>query len=990
MSDVPPATLTEAQREQFTRYPELNEQLLARHYLLVEADLRLVRARRRDVNRLGYAVQLTVLKHLGRGLRPNESPPTSVVWFLADQLRVDPLCYALYSERGPTRFEHFAELCTHFGHQPLTRALNRELVAWLSPRAVTLDQPFPLAAELLDELRRRRILQPPIKTVERMLVRARTWATQQTYRLLTLSLKPGDGERLDALLTPGDARPISDLAWLKQPIGTPKARSAVRMLEKLTVVRSFPLMDNIREFVPQSRLKALAREGRTLYGHHLADFEPMRRRATLMAALYDLAETLTDDVLDLHDRLMMGFARRSEQQGLEAYQQHGKSLVERLGTFQRVGEALVSARAQKTDPFLAIEAVLSWPAFVETVEDKKVAENAEQFDAMRQLLSSYPQVRLYAPRLLELFSFEGVRACSSLLGAVQALRTMYGQGKRTLETTPPIGFIPSTWAGYVFENGGIHRRYYELCVLDRLRQGLRSGDVWVKGSRKYRALDDYLLPKATWKERLQGVTLDVPLDFDAYWPDQEQTLKAQLERIEPLAAAGILPGGRFVKGKLRTRPLKNVIPAEVPALTRLLYARVPRIKITDLMLEVDGWVNFTDTFTNLRSGFAAERRDHLLTAILADGINLGLTRMAEASRDLKVTPQMLFYLSDWHLRTETYAAALSQVVNFQSRQPFAALWGDGTTSSSDGQRFPAGSHGRAHGQVNAKYGWEPGVTFYTHVSDQYAPFSTRVISATARDATYVLDGLLYHQSDLKLDEHYTDTAGYKEHLFALMHLLGFGFVPRIRNLNDTRLYVPDRSGTYPTLNSHIGGVINVKLLRAHWDDVLRLAASIRLGTVTASMIIGKLAAYPQQNGLALALRELGRVRHTLHTLRWLSDPDVSRRTLVGLNKGESRNALAEAVFSQRQGEVQDRSFEAQNQRASGLNLLVALITAWNTVYLTQAVDALRSEGHSLPDELLQHVSPLKWEHIGLTGDYSWRTQEVPVSGTFRPLRKPPG
>ena len=223
-----------------------------------------------------------------------------------------------------------------------------------------------------------------------------------------------------------------------------------------------------------------------------------------------------------------------------------------------------------------------------------------------------------------------------------------------------------------------------------------------------------------------------------------------------------------------------------------------------------------------------------------------------------------------------------------------------------------------------------------------------------------------------------------------MHLLGFGFVPRIRNLNDTRLYVPDRSGTYPTLNSHIGGVINVKLLRVHWDDVLRLAASIRVGTVTASMIMGKLAGYPQQNGLALALRELGRVRHTLHTLRWLSDPDVPRRTLVGLNKGESRNALAEAVFSQRQGEVQDRSFEAQNQRASGLNLLVALITAWNTVYLTQAVDALRAEGHSLPDELLQHVSPLKWEHIGLTGDYSWRTQEVPEAGTFRPLRKPSG
>lgn len=762
----------------------------------------------------------------------------------------------------------------------------------------------------------------------------------------------------------------------------------VRLLEKLALVRSFPLMDNLREFVPDSRVRSLAREGRTLYSHHLADFEPLRRRATLMATLYDLAETLTDDLLDLHDRLMLMYTRRSEQQGLEAYQEHGKSLVERLNTFQQVGKALVSARAQQTDAFEAIEAVLSWPDFVQTVEDPRAAQQAEQFDAMRQLLGSYSQVRLYAPRLLELLTFGGIKARSSLLGAVRTVHEMYAQGKRTLDPAAPIGFVPSTWAAYVFEDGSLHRRYYELCVLDSLRRALRSGDVWVKGSRKYRALDDDLLPKATWKTRLRDVTLNVPLDFGAYWPDQALDLQVQLEQVDALAAAGTLPGGRFVNGQLKTRPLRNVIPAEVPALTRLLYARIPRVKITDLMLELDGWINFTAAFTNLRSGSAAERRDHLLTAILADGINLGLTRMAEASRDLKVTPQMLFYLSDWHLRTETYAAALSQVVNFQSRQPFAAHWGDGTTSSSDGQRFPAGSHGRAFGQVNAKYGREPGVTFYTHISDQYAPFSTRVIAATARDATYVLDGLLYHQSDLKLNEHYTDTAGYKDHLFALMHLLGFGFVPRIRNLNDTRLYVPDQSGTYPTLQSHIGGVINVRLLQDHWDDLLRLTASIRAGTVTASMILGKLAAYPQQNSLARALREWGRVQHTRHTLRWLSDPAVPRRTLVGLNKGESKNALSEAVFSQRQGEVRDRSFEAQSQRASGLNLLVALITAWNTVYLSQAVEALRAEGHSLPDELLQHVSPLGWGHIGLTGDYSWRTQELPAPGQFRPLRKP--
>jgi TnpA family transposase len=95
--------------------------------------------------------------------------------------------------------------------------------------------------------------------------------------------------------------------------------------------------------------------------------------------------------------------------------------------------------------------------------------------------------------------------------------------------------------------------------------------------------------------------------------------------------------------------------------------------------------------------------------------------------------------------------------------------------------------------VNARYGNDPSVTFYTHVSDQYAPFHTKVINATVRDATHVLDGLLYHESDLRIEEHYTDTAGFTDHVFALCHLLGFRFAPRIRDLADKRLYVPGKA-----------------------------------------------------------------------------------------------------------------------------------------------------------------------------------------------------
>jgi TnpA family transposase len=241
-----------------------------------------------------------------------------------------------------------------------------------------------------------------------------------------------------------------------------------------------------------------------------------------------------------------------------------------------------------------------------------------------------------------------------------------------------------------------------------------------------------------------------------------------------------------------------------------------------------------------------------------------------------------------------------------------------------------------------------------------------------RDATYVLDGLLDHESDLRIEEHYTDTAGFTDHVFALCHLLGFRFAPRIRDLADKRLFVPGKPGDYPALSALIGGTINAKSIRTHWDEILRLAASIRQGTVTASLMLRKLGSYPRQNGLAVALRELGRIERSLFTLDWLQDVELRRRVQAGLNKGEARNALARAVFFNRLGEVRDRSFENQRYRASGLNLVTAAIVLWNTVYLERAIRAIRDRGHAVDQALLQHLSPLGWEHINLTGDYVWR------------------
>lgn len=314
------------------------------------------------------------------------------------------------------------------------------------------------------------------------------------------------------------------------------------------------------------------------------------------------------------------------------------------------------------------------------------------------------------------------------------------------------------------------------------------------------------------------------------------------------------------------------------------------------------------------------------------------------------------------------------------------IWGDGDTSSSDGQFFRAGGHGEARADHNARYGSEPGVKFYTHISDRYAPFHTKVIAANTSEALHVLDGLLHHETSLAIKEHYTDTGGATEHVFGLCHALGFRFAPRIRDLGDRRLYAADARADYGVLKPMIGGVANFALIEENWDEYLRLTASIRTGTVSPSALLRRLAAYPRQNAQAKTLREIGCIERTVFTLDWIVDPALRRRSNAGLNKGEARNALSKTIFFHRHAEIRDRTFENQSYRASGLNLAVAAVVLWNTVYLSRAVAELRSHGEVIPDELLAHIAPLGWEHITFNGDYVW--PRAPLKGGFRPLRNP--
>jgi TnpA family transposase len=593
-------------------------------------------------------------------------------------------------------------------------------------------------------------------------------------------------------------------------------------------------------------------------------------------------------------------------------------------------------------------------------------------------------MRRFAPAILDAFTFKAATGGKTLIKAVDLLRDLNRRNRRQVPDDAPMPFRGRRWKQLVREGGTINRRLYETAVLATLRDGLRAGDVWVDGTRNYRQFDAYLLPK----QEAAAAAADLPVDTDVsrYLQGRAEELDLRLSRLARLLRTGRLEGVSLVRGKLRITPLTANTPPEANALDRRLDGLLPRVRITELLRDVAQRTGFVSCFRDLRSGKEHDNSNAVLAAILADATNLGQERMANASQG--VSYAQLAWTHNWYLSDENYRAALARIIDAHHAQPFARYWGDGSASSSDGQFFRAARVRGGASEVNAKYGAEPGVKIYTHLSDHFASFHSRIVSATASEAPYVLDGLLLHGSGLLPREHYTDTGGATDHVFALFHLLGYRFVPRLRDLADKRLCTIKPSAAYKGIEPILGRPIRTDVIAESWDGILQLAASIRSGVVAPSTMLQKLSAYKRQNRFDLALAEVGRIERTLFSIDWLESRTLRRRCQTGLNKGEARHALAQAVYAHRQGRFADRTLENQEHRASGLNLVIAAIAYWNTMYLERAVDHLGARGDAINETLLAHISPMGWSHIGLTGDYLWEQSDLLAPGSYRALNDP--
>ena len=964
--------------------PPVQETAIIGHYTLSAEDVELVGRRYGPANRLGLAAQIALMRHPGFGLQPEIGLPDVILQYLAAQLFVDPSSFSAYGQRAQTRTDHADLVARYLGIRPFRRGDLALALNLAAQAAEYTDRGEPIVRALMVGLKGERFILPSGDTLERAGLAGRARARKAAAAAIVEGLSSAELTRLDELVINNPDFGMTPLAWLRNFEEAPTAANINGLLERLRYVRGIGIHPVVGGAIPEFRFAQFVREGGVAPAFLLSDYSVNRRRATLTAAVIDLEARLADAAIQMFDRLIGGMFTRARRGRERRYQDSIQSVGQLMRLFGATITALDEAVQNGGDPLELIDEAVGWHRLVAAKAQVDALADLAGEDALVTATERYATLRRFSPAFLDAFTFKASGTGTALIKAIDVIRDANTRKSRDLPDGVPLPFPNRQWKRLITESGRIDRRRYEIAIMATLRDRLRAGDVWIEGTRNYQRFDAYLLGR-----RDAAKVADVlPFDSNAasYLADRARNLDWRLRRFAKQLKTNKLEGVSLERDRLKLQQMPPVTPPEAEALDRKLDTLLPRVRITELLLEVAERTGFLNAFRDLRSGKEHDNPSTVLAAILADGTNLGLERMANASEG--VSYAQLAWTHNWYLSPENYQAALAMIISAHHELPFARHWGAGTSSSSDGQFFRSGRSRSGAADVNAKYGAEPGVKIYSHLSDHFASFGSRIMSATAGEAPYVLDGLVLGAGNLPLHEHYTDTGGATDHVFALCHLLGFRFAPRLRDIGDRKLGSIAAPSTYKGIENLMGRTIKTAAIEADWNDIVRIVASIKDGTVAPSVILRKLAAYKRQNRLDFALAELGRIERTLFTLDWLEQPELRRACQAGLNKGEARHTLAAAIYTNRQGRFTDRSLENQEFRASGLNLLIAAISYWNTVYLDRAAQHLNAVGTTFDAALLAHLSPMGWAHISLTGDYLWEQARRLPAGEFHPLNEP--
>ncbi len=949
--------------------PALSDEEMARDWTLSEGDRQEV-AKYRKSYRLYVAIQICAVRLYGRFLTqvPDVSP--RIINYLGGQLDLPPSLSVEVPEREATYLEHRQNVLKHLGFQRFDERSQEQLKTGLEPQAqqgVLPDELFQHAERyLLDQ----RILLPGPSVLERLIIHLCSQVHLQLFEAVFQRLSPELRQAIDRLLTVPESEQRSYFYRLKEYPPAATLSSIQSYLQRYQAVTETGMGDVEIQTLSPAFLDYLFQQAKRYSATDLKRFADPKRYALMIGFLQETRKILLDHLVTMHDQYVMEICRQAK------------------NSHEKNHRALRKRQKPAIDVVLDItHLILDWPddqpfskqdiwSQVGEAPLRSSLQDLHEFKRLEErgygdlLLARYPSLRKYFADFIHL-PFAAKQGNAPLIQAIEMVRKLDAGDVKRLPPTAPTGFVPKELRRALKDQtGNLNRNAWEMGLALAIKDALRSGDLYLPQSKQHVSFWDLTLSETRWQEvRTSAFTeLQQP-------PKQEAkaVLTQQFHETSDLAKRRFESDdfAEIQDGKLKLKRYdKIVLPPSVTTLQKVIDARLPSIRIEQLLMEVDQRTGFSRHFKPVQAHQARPAHFYktLMATLISQATNLGVVSMSASVKDMTVD-RLRHVLHDF-VREETLTAASAEIVNRHHQLPLSGVQGTGTLSSSDAQRFGIRASSLLASYYPRYYGYyEKAIGLYTHVSDQYSVFSTKVISCSPREALYVLDGLLENNTILQIREHTTDTHGFTEMIFALCHLLGFYFMPRIRDLKDQQLYRVDRTVDYSVFTPLLTKTADLDIVEEQWEEMIRVVLSLKQRTAPAHVVVQRLTNRFPSDRLSKAFTNLGRIIKTQYILRYLTDPNLRRTVQLQLNKGEYRHKLPRRVFFADQGEFTTGDYEEIMNKASCLSLVSNAILYWNTIQIHDIVENLRSQGEDIDQETLSHISLLPFKHVVPNGMY---------------------
>ena len=994
---MPVSFLSNEQRENYGRYSvALSPQDLARYFHLDDADHALIAKKRCDYNRIGFAVQLCTVRYLGTFLDDPLAVPASVIHTLANQLGVEAVDDLRAYSVGEQRWQHAAEIRTRYGYVEITeRQVGFRLTRWLYSLCWTgTERPSVLFERAITWLVTHKVLLPGCSTLERYIASLRSRVENRLWRSLGRGISSEQQARLENLLVIPEGSRNSLLDRLRTGPVRISGLSLVQALLRLQSVRELGIkLPTVH--IPMSRLAALARYASTAKVSAILRLPSPRRLAMLVAFVHCLEATAQDDALEVLEALLRDLFNAAIRADKKARLRSLKDLDKAAATLASACQILLDTSFPDAELRTRLFEKISRDTLIQAVDGVTALIRPTDNVYYDELDAKYRSVRRFLPALLEHVRFVANSDGEPVVAAFDWLRSNLTLKKPGNDA--PLDLAAKSWKKYIQrDDKSFDLHAYTFCVLEKLQTALRRRDVFVEPSWRYADPRAGLLKGDEWEAtrplicRTLGLSANPEPTLTAMATELDRTYRAVAARLPDN------PAVRFDttndKQELVLSPLdKFDEPTSLIALRDKVTNMLPRVELPELLLEIAARTNFTDAFTHIseRTARATDLHVSLCAVLMAEACNTGLEPLIRGDI-MALKRDRLSWVDQNYIRDDTLTAANAMLVAAQSRLELAKAWGGGEVASADGIRFVVPVR-TVHAGPNPKYyGIGNGATWYNLLSNQFSGLNGIVVPGTLRDSLILLAVVLEQQTDLQPTQIMTDTGAYSDVVFGLFRLLGYRFSPRLADVGGTRFWRIDPKADYGLLNSISMHQLSLKKIIPYWDDILRLVGSLKLGRVNATGIMRTLQVGDRPTRLAQAIAEFGRIEKTLHTLMYIDDEAMRRRTLTQLNRGEGRHSLARAVFHGKRGELRQHYREGQEDQLGALGLVLNMIVLWNTIYMEAALNQLRMEGYPVNDEDVCRLSPLLYEHINMLGRYSFSVPESVAKGELRPLRDSTG